>query len=206
MVDEGGNIVHERELTADEIIEELLTPPQKVAKEEHIEEPAPAPPVKVKGSKPSKYTFKYDKQAVIDDLVSGKLNAQEIAEKHGITKTSVYTLKYAAKKRGLIKEEPGWESVKAPVEKKPDPARNSFKEGLKRASKINESGEPANIRVLTETEFDLVKDLKENTMKTSLQIASEIGEDIQLQQVNYAILAPTYDIYLKNSERGGGIN
>lgn len=183
--DDQGNTVHERDLSPDEIIEELLlTPPHEPPAEEHIEEPAPAPPVKVKGSKPSKYTFKYDKQAVIDDLVSGKLNAQQIAEKHGITKTSVYTLKHEAKKRGLIKKEPGWESVKAPVEKKPERNKDSFREGLQKAGVKG---------MLTESEYDQVKQGQANGI-SSKDVVDAL--DLPHEQVNFAYAAPEYSLFV----------
>ena len=55
IVDSQGNTVHERELSADEIIDELLlTPPQKPAEEEYIGELAGAPVFVTKKPKPGK--------------------------------------------------------------------------------------------------------------------------------------------------------
>jgi transposase-like protein len=48
--------------------------------------------------------IRYDKQRVLEEIVHGKLSAQEIAEKFGITRDMVYTLKFQAKKRNLIKD------------------------------------------------------------------------------------------------------
>lgn len=46
----------------------------------------------------------YDKQKVLEDIVSGKLSAQAIADRHGITRDMVYSLKHAAKKRNIIRD------------------------------------------------------------------------------------------------------
>lgn len=48
--------------------------------------------------------IKYDKQRVLEDIVRGTKSAKKIAASHGITRDMVYSLKHAAKKRGLIKE------------------------------------------------------------------------------------------------------
>ncbi len=46
----------------------------------------------------------YDKQQVLKDIVSGKMSAGEIAEKHKITRDMVYTLKYNARKKNIIRD------------------------------------------------------------------------------------------------------
>lgn len=57
-----------------------------------------------------------------------------------------------------------------------------------------------NGRVLTADEFDLVKDLRSDIpMKTSLQILSELPDDVKLQQVNWAILIEEYEGYVAHA-------
>lgn len=46
----------------------------------------------------------YDKQRVLEEIVSGDYSAAEIAKKHDITRDMVYSLKFAAKKKNLIKD------------------------------------------------------------------------------------------------------
>lgn len=121
---------------------------------------------------------------MIDDLVSGKLDAGQIAEKHSITKTSVYTLKHEAKKRGLIEKESGWEAVKAPVVKKPDHGRDSFKEGLQKASMKG---------MLTESEYDQVKEGQADGV-SSKDLADDLG--LPHEQVNFAFAAPEYSLFV----------
>lgn len=48
--------------------------------------------------------IKYDKQKVLQLIVDGKLSAQEIADSYGITRNMVYTLKYTAKKKNIIRD------------------------------------------------------------------------------------------------------
>ena len=48
--------------------------------------------------------IKYDKQKVLDQIVRGRMSAQEIADEHGITRDMVYSLKHAAKKMKIINE------------------------------------------------------------------------------------------------------
>jgi hypothetical protein len=48
--------------------------------------------------------IRYDKQAVLQEIVDGKFSAGEIAERHNITRGMVYTLKYQARKRKIIRD------------------------------------------------------------------------------------------------------
>lgn len=48
--------------------------------------------------------IKYDKQQVLQDIVNGALSAKAIAKRHGITRDMVYSLKYAAKKKNIIRD------------------------------------------------------------------------------------------------------
>lgn len=48
--------------------------------------------------------IKYDKQQVLQEIVDGRMSAAEIAEKHGITRDMVYSLKFAAKKKNIIRD------------------------------------------------------------------------------------------------------
>lgn len=48
--------------------------------------------------------IQWDKQQALKDIVSGKMSAQEIADKHKITRDMVYTLKYNARKKNIIRD------------------------------------------------------------------------------------------------------
>lgn len=48
--------------------------------------------------------IKYDKQRVLEEIVAGKMSAVEIARKHSITCGMVYTLKYQARKKNIIRD------------------------------------------------------------------------------------------------------
>lgn len=56
-------------------------------------------------------------------------------------------------------------------------------------------------RVLSHAEYDIVRDLKANTHKTSMQILTELPDDVKLQQVNWAVLLGTYDRYVEHASR-----
>jgi hypothetical protein len=46
----------------------------------------------------------YDKQAVLYDIVRGMKSAQQISQEHNITSGMVYTLKYNARKKNIIRD------------------------------------------------------------------------------------------------------
>lgn len=48
--------------------------------------------------------IQYDKQQVLQDIADGKMSASSIAEKHKITRDMVYTLKFTAKKKHILRE------------------------------------------------------------------------------------------------------
>lgn len=48
--------------------------------------------------------IKYDKQAVLQDIVDGNMSAYSIAQKHGITRDMVYSLKFSAKKKNILRD------------------------------------------------------------------------------------------------------
>lgn len=100
----------------------------------------------------------YDKQAVIADLTQKKLKPEEIGRKHGISTASVYTIRSAAKRAGLINSR----------------GEKSIGERVKDESSV-----------FTPALRERIKDMRENDLTSteiSLKLISE-GIDAPLQKV-----------------------
>lgn len=56
-------------------------------------------------------------------------------------------------------------------------------------------------RVLTEFEYDSVRELKDRHGMTSMKILAQLPDDCTLQQVNWAMLCNTFDAYIEHTEK-----
>lgn len=156
VLDDEGNIVFERELSDDEIVESLLAgiPDSDEQIQESSEPEIPSPSV--------------------HRALRGNNGCNECGSKtrhkNGCSKAKSNG---SPKARAATKEE-----VKATL----------------RPERVGKSTE-----VLTKDQWEQVREMRDFDDKSSLFIANEIG--LSLQQVNYALLSPKYEIYLRNANR-----
>ncbi len=103
-------ILSEQEVTADEAIEYILQV-QSAGQEEEIEEgPEPAlPPATSSGRRRRR---EYDREEMEQDVAAGLLKVKEIAEKHGVSEPTVYSVKKKMKEASKPSEK-----YKAPSDK-----------------------------------------------------------------------------------------
>lgn len=154
ILDDDGNIVFEKELSEDEIVESLLAGiPESDEEVEPADEVAPPPK-----SKSLTFSHTITKAAGCSECASTTRHKNS-----------------CSKAKDSAGREPATKNEVTPASKR-DPAD-----------------------VLTRDQWEQVREMRDIDDKSSLFIANEIG--LSLQQVNYALLSPKYDIYLRNANR-----
>lgn len=167
--DDQGNVVFERDLTQDEMIETLLarTVQSPAPVDEDITVGIVAAPSRKRG-RPAKTS-----QAWASSGFNPKNRAPEAAIAKGGCKT-------CGKKGHYAKTCPDKLGTSSIIRELPKPTKRDHG------------------RVLNEAEFDIVKEGHLDDM-TALQILNQLPDDIQLQHVNYAILSNDYERYVAHA-------
>lgn len=129
-------------------------------------------------------------EAIKADIIADKLKTDEIADKHGVSKSTVYNLRWTMKKDGEISggkpRKARAKAAPAPAEEPADPEPRADSPALKR--------DP-----MTAEEFKVVKRMLHEEKKLGSEIVRATGVD--MEEIEIAGNSNAYGMYIFNRKR-----
>ena len=181
--DEDGNTVFEQELSQDQIIETLIASHRDDEPDEEEEKFAAIDRANAAGVPYGDRRYKANKQP---------------AQSPESTYTKKYRCSFCKKLGHSVRTCPN-KTETVPTNAAAPAAKNkSFV--IRKDKPVEKPPKFDNGRLLTEDEFETVKDLRSDD-KTSTQILAGLPDDINIQHVNWAILCQSYERYVAHAKK-----